>query len=124
MGTSTARVRGDTYLPLLGLPIGGSLAAAAAVYFTSGPFGFDLLWVRWTPGVIGFLVFVALFALLTAFYLLRGLFRWKSRCAKSNDTIHDSNGANSNSSECNLEAVMKKQNKSDMATPSKPSDQF
>jgi hypothetical protein len=89
MRTSFNRERGDSYLILLWLPIAGGLVAAAAVFLTSGRYGFDLLWVRWTPGVIGFLVFVALFALLAAFYLLRGLFRWMNRVAAPHDAIQD-----------------------------------
>ena len=111
MGTSTDRVKGDSYLTLLWLPIAGALAAAAAVYLTSGPFGFDLLWVRWTPGVIGFLAFIALFSLLIAFYLLRALFRWMTRGTAPSDPTHDIDESSPNSTKSDLDTVMKRQNK-------------
>ena len=59
-----------------------------AVYLSSGAHGFDLLWIRWSPGTIGLLVFGALFAILSLYYLARGLFRLINRVAAPSDPIH------------------------------------
>jgi hypothetical protein len=84
MEPSTDREQSSTYLIVLWLPFAGAMLAAAGVYFSAGAYGFDLLWIRWTPTVVGFLVFVALFAVLAIFFLLRGLFRFIHHTATKN----------------------------------------
>jgi len=81
MEPTAEREQGSSYLILLWLPLAGAILAAAGVYFSAGAYGFDLLWIRWTPAVVGFLVFLALFGVLTIFYLLRGLFRFINHIA-------------------------------------------
>lgn len=111
MATVTKRKRGDSYLALLWLPLAAGLLAAVAVFMSSGAHGFDLLWIRWSPGTVGFLVFVALFAVLSLFYLARGLFRWINRVAAPSDPIPKPDQSASTSTNSDEGIVMKRPTK-------------
>ena len=76
MATVTNRDRQDSYLILLWLPLLGALLSALVIYLYCGSYGVVLLWVNWSPAVVGLIVFVALFAILSLCILLRRICRF------------------------------------------------